>query len=57
MAAEKRAPEATELQTLPGLDEAPKTPVTTLRPSVDAPRDEVSKTAPPMPDLKDLLPD
>jgi hypothetical protein len=56
VAAEKRPAESTELQTLPGLDEASPAPVTTLRPSVDAPRDQ-SKSAQPMPDLKDLLPD
>jgi hypothetical protein len=56
VATEKRPAESTELQTLPGFDEPSRAPVTTLRPSVDAPR-EGRTPAQPMPDLKDLLPD
>ncbi len=71
-----------ELQTLPGLDESPKSPSESLRPTIDAPpavepdspvpakperpkikpkksatEKEPASNPPPMPDLKDLLPD
>jgi hypothetical protein len=73
-----------ELQTLPGLDESPKPPTESLKPTIDAPlvvepdtpapakpvrtqskpkkpsektEREPASDPPPMPDLKDLLPD
>jgi hypothetical protein len=71
-----------ELQTLPGLDDSPKSPIESLKPTIDAPvtvepdapapakpdrpkakpkkstpEKEAASKPPPMPDLKDLLPD